>query len=184
MALQDTKKREKALAIAAGSVVAGVLLFTMIVDPQLQKHKVLAAQLAQFQLDLTRARGNLRAKDRIDKAYTQIEPLIVASGNRQQQISDFTRLLDQMYSRSDVKIRSVKILPVTDENYYQKLAIRIEMTVPVRQFLEFIQAVEQHSEPIRIEQLNMTAQETTDTITASMIISKVVAGDSQSAGKI
>ena len=184
MGLKDSKKREKLLAIVTAAILGSIFLFTAIIDPQLKKHKALSSRFSQLQLDLTRARGNLLIKDRIEKVYTQIEPLIAAQGSQQQQISDFTRLLDQIYSKLNVKIRSVKILPATDENYYRKLTIRIEMKGFVKDFLKFIDAVEQHTEPIRIEQFDLTSQQTKDNIMASMIISKIVSTENRPAGKI
>jgi Tfp pilus assembly protein PilO len=182
--VKQSKKREKLLAIATAVILVSVFLFTTVINPQLEVHRVLSGRLAQLQLDLTRARGNLLIKDRIEKVYTQIEPLIAAQGNQQQQISDFARLLDRIYSKLDVKIRSVKILPAVDETYYCKLAIRIEMTGFVRDFLRFVEEVEQRTEPIRIEQFDVTSQETKDAVMASMIISKIVSAEGGSAGKI
>lgn len=184
MGLQDSKKREKLLAIITAATLGLVLLFTAIIDPQLKKHKILSSQLAQLQLDLTRARGNLRIKDRIEKAYVQISPLIATQNSQQQQKSNFTRLLDQIYSKLNVKIRSVRLLPPTDENHYQKLSIRIEMKAFVKDFIKFVDAVEQHTEPIRIEQFDLTSQETKDAIMVSMIISKIVSAPDKPAGKI
>lgn len=181
MGLKDSQKREKVLAIATVVILGSIFLFTSIIDPQLKKHKGLMSRLTQHQLDLTKARGNLLIKDRIEKAYIQIDPLIATQDSQQQQISDFTRLLDQIYSKLNIKIRSVKILPVADENYYRKLTIRIEMTGFVKDFLKFIEAVEQHTEPIRIEQFDLTSQETKDTIMASMIISKIVSVENRPA---
>lgn len=183
MELTASKKREKLLAVLTASLIGSVFLFTSIIDPQLKRHKTLSSQFLQLQLDLTKARGNLLIKDRVEKAYTQISPLITAQDSQQQQISDFTRLLDQIYSKLSVKIRSVKILPVEDENYYRKVSIRIEMTGFVKDFLKFIESVEQHQEPIRIEQFDLTAQETQDTVMASMIISKIVSSENRPAGK-
>jgi len=178
------KKREKLLVIFTAAVLGSILLFTTIIDPQLKKHKALSSKFSQLKLDLTKVRGNLLMKDRIEKAYSQIEPLITTQGNQQQQISDFTRLLDQIYSKLNVKIRSVKILPVADENYYQKLSIRIEMTGPIKDFLKFIENVEQHQEPIRIEQFELTSQETADTVMTSLFISKITSKENKPAGKI
>lgn len=184
MAVNESKKREKLLAVVTAAILGSLFLFTTIIDPQLKKHNALSARLSQLQLDLAKAQNNLLIKDRIENVYEQIEPLITAEGNQQQQISDFTRLLDQIYSKLNVKIRSVKILPVTDEGHYRKLSIRIEMTGFVKDFFKFIEAVEQHTEPVRIEQFDLTCQESKDTVMASMIISKIVTGKEKSAGKI
>jgi len=177
MLVKDFKTRERLLAIFTVAILGVVLLFTTIIDPQIKKYHILSNQLSQLQLDLLKAKGNLLIKDRIENAYAQIEPLIATQGNQQQQISDFTRLLDKIYSKLNVKIRSVKILPVTDENYYLKIAIRIEMIGFVKDFLEFIKAVELHKEPIRIEQFDLISQETKDTVMASLIINKIVSAE-------
>ena len=183
MVLKDSKKREKVLSVFTGAILVSIFLFCMIIDPQLKKHRALSLAFSQLQLDLSKARGNLLIKDRIEKAYTQIEPLIASRGNEQQQISDFTRLLDQVYSKLNMQIRSVKILPVSNENYYRKLTVRIEMKGFVKDFLKFIEAVEEHREAIRIEQLELTSQETKDSVMASMIISKVVSVENIAAVK-
>ncbi len=174
MKSRDYRKREKGLAVVTAIFLCSIFLFITIIDPQVKKHNALSNRIIQLQLDLTRARGNLLMKERIEKAYAGIEPLIAAQSSSQQQISDFTRLLDQIYSKLSVKIRSVKILPDSDENYYRKLSIRIEMTGSVKDFLKFIDAVEQHTQPIKIEQFDLTSQETKDMVIASMIISKIV----------
>lgn len=184
MELKNSKNREKLLAIVTIVILASILLFTVIIEPQLKKHKALSSRLSQLQLELTKARGNLLIKDRIEKTYTQIEPMIAAKGSQQQQISDFARLLNQIYSNVNMKIRSVKILPVTDENYHRKLTIRVEMKGYVKDFLKFIDQVEQRPEPIRIEQFDLTGQETKDTVMVSMIISKIVAAEKAPTGKI
>jgi len=184
MKSKNSKKREKLLAIVTAAILASLFLFTSFIEPQLKKQNALSSRLSQLQLELTRARANLLIKDRTEEAYNQIEPLIASQGSQQQQISNFTRLLDRIYSKLNVKIRSVKILPAANEIYYQKLSIRIEMTGFVKDFLKFIEAVEQHTEPIRIEQFDLTAQETKDTIIVSMIISKIVSEEQRQAGKI
>jgi Tfp pilus assembly protein PilO len=183
MGLMDSKRREKPLAVLTVVILGAVFLFTSIIDPQLKKHRALSSRLAQLQLDLTKARGNLLIKDRIEKAYTQISPLIAVQNSQQQQISEFTHLLDQIYSKLNVRIRSVKILPAADENYYQKLSIRIEMTGFVKDFLNFIDAVEQCPAPIKIELFDLTTQELQDTVMASMIISRIVSAEDRPAGK-
>ena len=182
--LKDSKNREKLLTVITAAILVVVFLFAVVIEPQLKQHRELAQKLGQLQLELTQARGNLRIKDRIEKIYSQMEPLIAAKGSRQQQISGFTRLLDQIYSKLNVKIRSVKILPVADENYYQRLLIRIEMAGHIKDFLKFIEAIKEHADPIRIEQFDLTAQESKDSIRVSMIISKIVSETINSTKKL
>jgi Tfp pilus assembly protein PilO len=167
-------KRETIFSLITIVVLGIVLLFTAVVDPQLKKHKSLTREIDRLQLDLTKAKNNLLIKDRIDKIYDQIEPLLDSENNQQRQISAFTRRLDMIFSYLNMKIRSVKILPTSNENYYQRISIRIEMVGHVKDFLKFIETINKHEEPIRIEQFELTAQETKDNVLASVIVSKIV----------
>ncbi|MFC1677111.1 type 4a pilus biogenesis protein PilO [Planctomycetota bacterium] len=176
MQLQKAKNREKLWAVITVILLAGIFIFTVVIDPQLKKRQGLTEKLGQLQINLTRIKGDVLVKDRIDQIYSQIEPLIATTGTEQQQISAFTRQLSDIYSKLNVKIRSVKILPATNENFYKRLSIKIEMTGNVKDFLRFVQTVERHSEPIKIEQFDLKAKETRDNVQVSMVISKVVCG--------
>lgn len=165
---------EKQLAIIAAIVIIGVLIFTVVVNPQLKERQLRIERKQKLLLTLAKMEGDLLIKDRIDNAYLQIEPLISGSSNDQQEISFFTRELNDLYSKLDVKIRSLIISPVAKEDSYKRLAIKIEMSGHMRNILNFIVAVETYSKPLRIEQFDLKAQETTDNIQVSFVISKIV----------
>jgi len=173
MKTAKVKNREKALAVATATVLATAIIFTVVVEPQLKKRKELAQNLHQLQIRLVKTKGDLLVKDRIDQIYSQTEPLITTIGT-EQQISAFTRQLSEMYSTLNVKIRSVRILPSVKEPFYRRLSIRIEMAGHIRDFLRFIKAVESNPNPIRIEQVDLKAQEYRDNVYVSVIVSKVV----------
>jgi Tfp pilus assembly protein PilO len=170
------KKHEKSLALITVVIILATVLFTVIIDPQLKKHQQRLHDLNQLQLKLTKLRGDILVKDRIDRAYAQIEPLLATSQNDQQEISTFTRDVSDLYSKLNTKIRSVKILPPASESFYRSLSIKIEMSGNIKDILKFIHAVEIHPSPLRIEQLDIKAQETNDTVQASLLISKVISG--------
>lgn len=170
------KKREKVLAGITAAVLAAVLVFTAIIEPQLKTRNELTRNLGQLQIRLTKMKRDLLVRDRIDQIYSQIEPLIATTGTEQQQISDFTRQLGELYSKLNVKIRSVKILASSKEAFYRRLSIKMEMAGYVRDVLRFIEAVESSPNPIRIEQLGLKAQESRDNVHMSVIVSKVVSG--------
>ena len=170
------KNCEKPLAVIAAVVIGGAFIFSVIINPQLKERKRRVERMGQLQLKLTRMRGDLLIKDRIDNIYSQVEPLIAGVGTEQQEISLFTRQLSDLYSKPNIKIRSVKILPSTEETFYKRLLIKIEMSGHIKEVLKFIVAVETYSKPIRIEQFELRAQETKDNIQVSLLISKVVSG--------
>lgn len=169
------KSREKVLAITTVSVVLGAIAFTVVIEPQLKKRKARIAHMNQLQLKLTKMKRDLLLKDRIDSVYSQIEPLIAGSGTNQQEISLFTRELGDLYSGLNVRIKTIKILQVTKEDFYRRLSVKIEMSGHIREILSFVLSVEIHPNPLRIEQFDITAREIVDNVEASFLVTKVVA---------
>lgn len=167
--------REKLLAIVTVAVVLGTAIFAAIIEPQLKERKLRLEHMHQLQLKLTKMKGDLLVKDRIDNIYSQIKPLIAADGADQQQISLFTRELSDLYSKMNIKIQSVKILPITKEEFYKRLSVKIEMSGYIKNILDFVHCVETYPKPIRIEQFDLKSREIVDDVQASFLITKVVA---------
>ena len=119
MKITTNNNREKLLAIITAAILAGTFLFTIIVEPQLIKRKISLEQLRKLQLEAVRMKANLLIKDRIEKKYSQISILIHGTGTDQQEISLFSRELNDLYSRLPVKIRTVKLLPLVQEQHYR-----------------------------------------------------------------
>ncbi|MHC4230963.1 MAG: GspMb/PilO family protein [Planctomycetota bacterium] len=99
-------------------------------------------------------------KDRIDRVYSKIEPLIAGTGTDLQEKSKFARELHDLFSKQNVQTRAVTPLPMLNEEFYRRLAIKIEMTGSIRDILKFIFAVETYSNPIKIEKLDLKTRET------------------------
>jgi len=167
--------REKFLAVIAAVVIAAVVALSAVINPQLERRKARLEQLRQLQLKLAKMKSDLLVKDRIEKIYSKVEPLIASTGPNQQEISLFTRELSDLYSNLKVKIRSVKILPVTEEKFYRRLSIKVEMTGHIKSILRFIFSVETYQNPIRIEKLDLQAREIIDNVQASFLVTKIVA---------
>lgn len=176
------KTREKKLAIATMATLASVLIFLIIVDPQLARHKALMDQIHQQQINLTKMKSDLLVKDRIEKEYLEIEPLIRSSRTDQQEISLFTRELNDLYSPLQVKIGSVKIFPLVQNEFYRQLSIKIEMSGDIKDIMGFIRAIESSPKPLRVERLTLDVKEIIDQVQASFLISKVIS--SQKKGMI
>jgi Tfp pilus assembly protein PilO len=167
--------REKVLVVITVSVALSAAIFIVVIEPQLKEHKARSMRMNQLSLKLTKMKGDLLVKDRIDSVYAQIEPLIASSGTDQQEISLFTRELSDLYSKRNIKTRTIKILPLTDEEFYRRLSIRIEMSGHIREILNFVASIETHPNPIRIEQFDIKSREIVDNVEASFVITKVVA---------
>jgi len=169
------KNHDKLLAIIVAILILSVIIFTAIIEPQLKERRIRVERMHQLQLDLAKMKGDLLIKDRIDSIYSQIKPLIISNGTDQREISLFTRELNDLYSELDIKIRSVKILPISDEEFYKRLSVKIEMSGHIKNILSFIFSIENHPIPIRIEQLDLRAGEIVDNVQASFLITKIVA---------
>lgn len=169
-------RRERGLAVATSIVIGGAVLLTQVVDPQLRAHKTRLTQLRESHLQLVKMKADLLVKNRIDEAYRRVEPLITGHGTDQQEISVFSRDLSGLYAKLNLKTRSVKILPVQEEESYRLLSIRIELEGRVQEVIRFILAVETHPKPLRIEQLTLRAREVADQVQGSFLITKVAAG--------
>lgn len=166
--------REKVLAIITIIVILGAIIFTDIIEPQLIKRKARLVHMHQLQLKLTKMKADLLIKDRIDDIYSQIEPLVASSGTDQQEISLFTRELSGLYSKINVKTKTIKILPVLKEEFYRRLSVKIEMSGHIREILNFILSAETHHSPVRIEQFEFKVREIADYVEASFLVTKVV----------
>jgi len=174
MKLPAGTNRERWLIVANVGLLVGLLFFKVVIDPQLQTRKNLTEQVDQLQLNLTKMKRDMHVKDRVDKLYLDIEPLIRTTGNDQQEISLFTRELNDLYTQFPVKICSVKIYPVLRNEFYRQLMVNLEMSGNIKDILHFLRAVEASARPFKIEELTFTAQEAVDRIQAVFLISKVV----------
>jgi len=173
--IEHNKNREKILAVLTMTIITAAVIFVSIVNPKLTEHKTKLQQLSNLQLRLTKIKNDILIKDRIDNLYQQIEPLLESGENQQQEISLFTRQLSDIYSNLDMKIRSVKILPVNNDDFYRKLAIKLEMSCHIKELLTFVHELETIDQPVKIEKLDLKTDDTVDNIKLSLLISKVVA---------
>lgn len=176
MILAGVTGRERALVAATAVVILGVVVTTMVIEPQLKAQRAQRAQLHELKVQWAQMTGNVLVKNRIDKVYDSVESLIEAKGNDQQEISVFTRDLSALYTGLHVRTKSMKILPTQHEEYHRVLSIRLEVEGSISEIIRFILALESHSKPMRIEQFVLKAQEVTDNVYGSFLITKVVSG--------
>lgn len=168
------KKRETILFGLTMVVILAGVLFTIVIRPQWQRRRQGLQEVHNLQLALTKMRGDLLVKDRIEALYARLQPYMVQHGSDQQEISAFTRDLNEVYSKLRLKIRSVKILPVTSEPFYRRFAVKIEMEGASAHILAFVSAIATHPDPIRIDRCDLKAQAITDQVHGAFVISKVV----------
>lgn len=168
-------KREKTLAVITAVVLFCAAVFFGIVLPEIQHYHLQKQRLSKMREKLAKMNGDLMVKDQIQNFYARIEHLLVSEETEQREISALTQELTDLYSSLNVKVRSIKILPVTKQEFYTKLAVRIEMTGHIRDILKMIFSLERYREPISIEKLELFAQDTTDRVKAVFTVTKVTA---------
>jgi len=162
------------LCLLVGATLAA-FLGSLIVNPQLQRFRRRCRDLQQLQSRLARMRADLLIKDRIDAFYRRHADMLAGTGPDQQEISRFTSTLNELYLPLDVKIRSVKILPVVQEPFYRKLSLKMEIVAPAPRILRFIAALAALPEPVKVEQCSIHADETPDSLQAAFLITKILA---------
>jgi len=167
-------QREKILGLSTAILIASVVFYVGMLEPQIKQHRALQKDLHNLQIRYTKMQTDVLMRDRINHAYEQVQHLIASTETEQQQISILTRELSDIYSNQDVKIKSVKILPSLKEPHYTQLTIKAELTGNVRNFIKLIGSLEVLNKPIRIDSFELRAQEATDMIHASLIITKIV----------
>jgi len=167
--------REKHLVVITATVIAISIIYAVAVNPQLRRRKTIVHNMAELELRLAKIKRDTLIKDQIDGLYRKVEPLIAGTGSEQQDLSMFAGQLAKLYSELDLKIRSVKILPDLDENFYKRLSIKIELLGNARNVINFITRIETCDNPIKIEQLIIKAQEPAGYIQATFVISKIIA---------
>ena len=167
-------KRERALAIITSCVIFGVIVYNVILNPQLEHRQTLLSNMRQLQLDLTKMKADILLKDSIDRTYSQIEPLISVIGNRQEEIGLFSSEIGGLYKSLSVEPRTMTINPVVTEEYYSRLSISMEMIGNIKDIIKFIYCVETHPNPIRIERLEIIPREINDNVLATFLLTKVI----------
>lgn len=170
------RHREKALALVTAVIIASVLLFAIIIRPEIKRRREYIENLNHLRLKLLKMQSNVQIKDRIEKVYSEVKPIIEAEGAEQEQLSAFTKELSNIYSELNIKIRSVKILPSVKKRFYTRFQIKIELSGEVRDFLKFVYAIEGYPKAVRLEQLDLKSQEIRNQVRVSLLVSKVVSG--------
>lgn len=174
MILAGVTAREKSLVALTTLVILGVVVVTMLIEPQLRAQRSQRAELRELRFQWAKMAGNVLVKNRIEDSYSKVESLMAGEGNDQQEISVFTRDLGELYSGRGVRAKSMKILPTQYEEYHRLLSIRVEIEGPISEIVRFILSVESHSKPLCIEQFVLKSQEIVDNVHGSFLITKVV----------
>jgi len=172
--MRTFNRRERMLAgVTVVTVLAAVSAQT-VVGPLWTRYIRLQDRRRELQLALTRMEANLRLKDRIEARYEELKGLIRHSGTASQEMSRFARLLTDLYRPLKLDVRSIRPLPDRDEGFYRQFALHVEMNGPIEHLASFLAAVAKVPEPVRVERVDIVCKERPDTVTASLVVTKIV----------
>ncbi|UCG49932.1 MAG: hypothetical protein JSU94_09135 [Phycisphaerales bacterium] len=167
--------REKYLGVIALGVAIICVMFVVVIEPQLKQRKALLKRMYGLNLKLTKMQGDLLIKDRIDRIYAKLEPLIASSGTELRERVLLLTELRNMCSKAGVNPARQTLPPAENEDYYSRLSANIEIDGHVKDIVNFVITVEASPDPIRIESFNFNATNVEDNIHASFVISKIIA---------
>ena len=167
--------REKFLGVITLSVVIVCVMFVVVIEPQLKQRKVRLKRMYGLNLKLTKMQGDLLIKDRIDRIYAKLEPLIASSGTELRERVLLLTELQDMCSKAGVKPARQSLAPAENEDFYTRLSASIEMDGHIKDVVNFVITIEASPDPIRIESFDFRATNMEDNIHASFVISKIVA---------
>lgn len=174
------KQRERLLSVATLAVILGALVYTLLVEPQLKQRRRLQRSLADTQLRLTKIERDLHRRHSVDKQYRQIAALLPETIDETREVSLFLRQVRDLYSQTQLKPRLVKQQPITREKGHALLSIRLDITAPVEQILKFLESIAKQSEAIAVRRCELKARDVKNTVSASLLVTKVVAAREQS----
>ncbi len=174
MTKPQTMNRERPLGRIALILLASAIIYLILLGPQIDRLGQLRKREKELEISFAKMKRDLLAKDRVDRTYRSIEPMIKSTGHHQQEISLFTRELNDLYSPLGVRVRSVKILPANQNEFYRQFSVKLDMSGEIKDILRFLEAVETCAKPIKIEKLTLTAKDVPDQLSASFLISKIV----------
>jgi Tfp pilus assembly protein PilO len=169
------KPRERLLAGATATVVAGGLLFQAVLQPVWARAAGLGDEVEGLEVSLTRMRANVRMRDQIEGRYEQLKGLMRESGSASQEMPRFARLLTEICGPLGLQMRSIRPLPDADEGFYRKYALALEMEGPMPELAKFLSAVARAEDPIRVERMELMCKDRPDVVTAHAVVTKVAA---------
>lgn len=169
-----SNKREKTLLIITSCVIISSLIFTKIIEPQLERYRTNKLNENSLKLTLTKMHHNVLLKDRIDNTYMTIEPYLLQSESETKDAFDFAGDLRAIYEPLGITPKKSEFKPSIKEEYYKKILMQIEMEGNTHNLMRFIEAIESLELPIKIEKMELTAKETAKTLKATLWISKII----------
>ena len=169
------KQREIVLAMATVAVILGALVYTQIVEPQLKHRKQLRRTLADTQLQVLKIQRDLHRRNAVNQQYKQITPLLSDSFEETQAISVFLRQIRDRYTALGLRPNLVKQQPITHEKGHTVLSIRLDLNARMNQFLRFLESMQNEQDAIAVRRCEIKARDERDSISASLLITKIVA---------
>ena len=170
------KKREKFLLVSTLVLVVSWAFYSWVAWPLIEQYRSGKVEVGELSVALAKMKADVLLKDEIDREYEQVKGLLFSeSQSAGQDISDFTSELGGLYSRFNVRVRTIKIQPAVNSEAYKKLTIKMELAGNIREIAGFVSALDKLEKPIKIERLELRADRMADSVVAGFVLTKIVA---------
>lgn len=173
MKKNNSNLRQKRIAILTLIMIVAVILYTVILEPIVIRVKDHNSDIGLLKSDLVKIKSDMQVKERVESEYEKVKELISSKGSAQQEISSFSTQLHKIYSAINLQIRSLKIMPAVESDFYRTVSIRIEFEGMIKDITKLISEIEAANAPVSIEQLQIKSTQVTDKVKATLLLSKI-----------
>lgn len=167
--------RERKLAIATGVLALCFLLFQTILAPLVGCWRMLRAETTALETELLKHRASIRQKEAVERQYQELQSEILQRGTNEEVTVKLLQSLQEMYSGLGLVDKGTRVHPVEEGGFYCKYSIRMDLEGTVPALGEFLHAISAAKQPLRVEQLTVTATGRYEMVRVSMLVTAIFA---------
>jgi hypothetical protein len=166
--------RERRLLAIAAAVVGLFAIYRVLYFPMITRWQGLHVEAARLQAELAGHRASIRQKEKVEGRYRDLEEQIRQRGTDQEEIARFLGQVREKYAASALSDRGIYVLPVEDGGFYRKFRLRLELEGGVIPLADFLHAIGSSGEPLKVEELTVSATGTYEMVRATMLLTALL----------
>ncbi len=168
--------------------VAIACIFLLLADKLVVQS--VAANIQQMNVDISilenqieYGRKTLRLKDSVETRYKKVSNLIGESGSEQEAIENLKGIVDEIANRNGVGLKSMQHLTPDPLDFLTTYFVDVsEFTTDSLKLMNFLHEIQTVPGMLRIKQLVVNAKDTSNEVTGSIKISKVMTKGAEKPG--
>ena len=174
---QRLSRREKHLVVVTLVVALSVMLYRIVLLPELRRLWELRDRAAELELRILEMERALALGDRIEERYKRYEAIISQKGTDLQESTAFLKTLSDSTKAYEMEVLHQYKPPILSSDYYKIFSAR--MTVKTRPIwlARFLASLEKGNQLIRVEDVTIKALDDAENLSAEMKLTKVVASE-------